>query len=719
MKTDWQIGDRIKGRWEVHDIRSGGMGRVYLVYDHEFTESFAVKTFKEELFNKKPLIVERFRREANAWISLELHQNVTQARFLEVIDDRPFLFLEFVGGGDLGKLIGTPQLIDNPSKLLSLAIQFCDGMMHALSRGLEVHRDIKPANCLITEDGTLKITDFGLAKIFDDANDAQTRKTGLGRFFDQFKRRKQHDDSTYESSVLLTVGAVGTTEYMAPEQFSNASHVDTRADIYSFGVMLFEMATGKRPFIATNRADYRRQHQTQSPPLQIVNDESLRAIIEKCLYKEPSKRYQSFSDLRSSLAEAYNKHTGMSAPVAATGSALTSIDWVNRGYSLDTLGKTDEAIRCYERAIELNPANPVAWNNKGYTLVRLKQFDSILEYFERATILDPKFERAWVNRGLALRRLNRIDEAISCYDTVIQLNQTNADAWNNKGAAFKFLNRTEEALGCFNRAIECDPRRLEFRINKFKTLTTLGRWSEALVWLEGQEGLEPEFVNLLESSARSFVPDQDLAEFERRFAKLRRTKVSSQTEDDETTITWNQRGIDASVGRQFAEAIKYYDRALEINPNMIDALNNKGIALRESGSFQEALACHERVIELDPQYADGWNAKGNVLLDLHTPGEALKCYDRTLAIDPMHAKAWYNKGNLLFDLRRHQEAIACYKRSLEINPINASAWYNKGLLLMEQGNFKEAAKCFKETLRIEPQHLKAKMNLDMTSRYAI
>lgn len=727
MKTDWQIGDRIRNRWEIHNILSGGMGRVYLVYDHEFTESFAIKTIREELFQGEPTVIERFRRESLAWISLELHQNITQARFFEVIDHRPFLFLELVSGGDLGQLIGKRQLVENLPRVLSLAIQFCDGMMHALSRGLAVHRDIKPSNCLLTEDGTLKVTDFGLAKVQDDASDPEEQmrnyeRSRLGHLFGRFRRpasaQTKGADSTYESSVAMTElgDGVGTAPYMAPEQFANARYVDTRADIYSFGVMLFEMATGSLPFQATTRLDYKQQHKSRSPRLDLVDNENLRAIIEKCLFKEPAKRFQIFADVRSSLDEAYENETGARSPIAATGSALSSIDWVNKGFGLDNLGKTHEAIQCYERAIELNPENAVAWNNKGFALVRLNNFDSVLNCFERATTLDPKFERAWINRGLALRRLNRVDEAISCYDLVIAINQSNAEAWNNKGAAFVMLLRNEEALGCFDRAIGFDPNRLEFRVNRFRTLAVLGRWSEALLWLERQDGLESEFVDLFDSLARPFVPEPALTEFERRLAEVRRTKVRLQTQDDEAAISWNQRGIAASSRRQFEEAVKYYDRALAIDPSMVDALNNKGIALREAGFPEDALACHERVIELNPQYSDGWNDKGSALSDLGRPMEALACYDRALTMDHMHAKAWYNKGNVLFDLGLNQESLGCYERSLKISPKNASAWYNRGLLLLQQRKIREAAKCFDETLKIEPGHRKARMNRDMLGR---
>lgn len=145
------------------------MGIVYVVYDREFREALAAKTFQEEAFARNPGTAERFMREARAWVSLDIQQNVTRARFVQQIDAKPFIFLEYVSGGDLGSWIGTPRLTEDLPQVLRFAIQFCDGMTYALSRGIKAHRDIKPQNCLITEDRTLKVTDFGLAKVFDDS----------------------------------------------------------------------------------------------------------------------------------------------------------------------------------------------------------------------------------------------------------------------------------------------------------------------------------------------------------------------------------------------------------------------------------------------------------------------------------------------------------------------------------------------------------------------
>jgi len=162
VAKEWLDGSQ--KRWEIYKVLGGGMGRVYIVYDHEFQEPFAAKTFQDELFKRNPMVAERFTQEALAWIRLDRHENIAQARFVQNIEGKPFLFLEYVSGGDLSDWIGTPRLSEDLPQVLRFAIEFCDGMSHALSKGIQAHRDIKPANCLITEDHTLKVTDFGLAK---------------------------------------------------------------------------------------------------------------------------------------------------------------------------------------------------------------------------------------------------------------------------------------------------------------------------------------------------------------------------------------------------------------------------------------------------------------------------------------------------------------------------------------------------------------------------
>jgi serine/threonine protein kinase len=262
----WQKGNMIldpftnESRWEIYDIKMGGMGIVYVVYDHKFHEPFAAKTFRDEVVRDKPHIADLFLQEALAWVNLDFHQNVTQARFVKYLQGKPFVFLEYVSGGDLESWIYDKHLPDDIPQTLRFAIQFCDGMIHAISKAITAHRDVKPANCLITHDSTLKVTDFGMAKSIA----ADKRHGGRG----------------------------GTDPYMSPEQWDDFMGVDVRADIYSFGVMLFEMVTGQWPFNGRTRQEFEHLHRTQNPPslkskIRDLTPEisRLESVIQTCLQK--------------------------------------------------------------------------------------------------------------------------------------------------------------------------------------------------------------------------------------------------------------------------------------------------------------------------------------------------------------------------------------------------------------------------------------------------
>jgi eukaryotic-like serine/threonine-protein kinase len=260
MANEWRIGDHIQNRWEIHKILRGGMGIVYIVYDHEIPNAYAAKTFQDELFARNPATAERFTQEALTWINLDAHQNVTHAQFAQTIQGKPYLFLEYVSGGDLGGWIGTPRLTEDLPQVLRFAIQFCDGMTHALLKGIRAHRDIKPQNCLLTHDGTRKITDFGLVKVFDDASLVDTDMPNL---------------ESLSVGLTRTGMAAGTCTHMAPEQFDDAKQVGVGADIYSFGVMLHQMLTGRLPFVGRTYEEYRRLHKTQQPPTLSTQHSSL------------------------------------------------------------------------------------------------------------------------------------------------------------------------------------------------------------------------------------------------------------------------------------------------------------------------------------------------------------------------------------------------------------------------------------------------------------
>src|SRR5262245_52705277 len=162
------VGDWIGNRFQVFDVHEGGMSLVYVVNDHwpgAGPKVVALKTLRGELSQSR-IRVSRFAAECRLWAQLGEHPNIVRAYSVEIIDGRPYVVLELVQGGDLNRWIGTPRL-DLP-QALRFGYHFCVGMEQALRQGLHCHRDIKPGNLLVTEDGTLKITDFGLARVCEE-----------------------------------------------------------------------------------------------------------------------------------------------------------------------------------------------------------------------------------------------------------------------------------------------------------------------------------------------------------------------------------------------------------------------------------------------------------------------------------------------------------------------------------------------------------------------
>ena len=475
------VGDRMDDRWEIYQIIEGGMGVVYIVYDHEHQTAYAAKTFRDDEIKDHSDSADDFVTEALTWVNLDVHENVARAEFVQTIQGKPYVFLEYVSGGDLSRWIGTPRLTEDLPQVLRFAIQFCDGMIHAAAKGIKVHRDIKPRNCLITEDHTLKITDFGLAKAFDEIS--------------SHGRTAEHADRTTddcEVSETRTGSAAGTCTHMAPEQFDDVKQVDVRADIYSFGVVLFQMLTGKLPFDDDTWDEIKQQHQSQTPPpLPAALPPRLIQAVNSCLSKNPRARFADFNALRQELAAIYEQLTGAQAPKPIAGAKLDAVQWSNKGVSLSHLQRHAEALACYEQALRLDPQLKEAWNNKGLVLRALQRHPEALACCEHALQLDPGFAMAWNNRGWTLESLGRQMEALDCYEQALGRNPGIKQAWHSKGQILSALGRHPEALACFDQALTLDSRNAQAWFHKAESLQALRRHPEALPCFDRALTLDP------------------------------------------------------------------------------------------------------------------------------------------------------------------------------------------------------------------------------------
>jgi serine/threonine protein kinase len=295
-------GETISHYHILDGLGGGGMGLVYRAEDTKLGRRVALKFLPEESV-KDPAALGRFEREARSASALE-HPNICPIYEFGEHEGQPFLVMQLLEGQTLRELIsatvpGEPPL--EPGKLLDLAIQIVEGLDAAHQKGI-IHRDIKPANIFVTREGQAKILDFGLAKLASTLSAEMDDPVRAPRS-DAFAKRTTKESmplSTPDLFLSRTGAAMGTAGYMSPEQV-RGEKLDARSDLFSFGLVLYEMATGKRVFAGDTGSELQEAILSQMPsPAREVNPNlpaKLEKIIGRALEKGREARYQSASDL--------------------------------------------------------------------------------------------------------------------------------------------------------------------------------------------------------------------------------------------------------------------------------------------------------------------------------------------------------------------------------------------------------------------------------------
>jgi tetratricopeptide (TPR) repeat protein len=696
LSDEFAVGSLLDGRYEVINVRKGGMGVVYLCYDHQRREPVAIKSFQSRFFNN-PRAQARFKREAETWILMEKHRHVVHARLVQPFEGRPHLILEHVSGpegleADLRSWIERGHL--TPPLAIKFGLHIALGMQHAAQKvpGL-VHRDLKPANILVTHDEIAKVTDFGLVRSVED--DLPAGSAGGAHNGDD----SRSGSSTEADERLTRFGAlVGTLPYMSPEQ-CQAQPVDQRSDIYAFGCLLYEMLTGSHVFPVRKREAWLHAHIHEipafPPEFESKLPESIRALVLKCLEKQPDQRLANWGAIVETLAAIYEAELGEAPELEISGIELEARELMDKAYSLTELGRAEEALTTYDRAIALQPNFPWAWARKGRALRILNRCEEALACYDEALRLDPNYAWALKGRGMALERMGDLEGALEAHRRAAQLDPNDVWHWHNQGEIYQKMGRYDEAIALLEAALRVDER----HSNSWAKLGQIYR-------------LKRQYDRAMEAYERAIALDRRYAwahngcgltlkargEYEKALLSFRRAARY------EPRVVWHWYNVTEMLVElgQYEEALPPVREAVRLNPNHVQAWAKLGQVLRYLKRYEDALIAYERAVALQPNFAWAHNGMGIIYEQMGRYEDALACYQLAAQHDNLDASHWYNQGNALALLGRMADALPLLERAVELKPDFSRAWARLGGALRSLGRLEEAVTALRAATDRDP-----------------
>jgi len=576
---DIERGSFIFGRYEVvEEIGSGGMGKVYRVFDKKIHEMVALKLIRPEIGTDKE-IVERFSQELKTARKIA-HRNVCRMFDIGEEAGTHFITMEYVTGEDLRSLIKRIGQL-TIGKTIDIAKQICEGLAEAHAMGI-VHRDLKPQNIMIDREGKPKIMDFGIARFF--------RTKG----------------------VTIPGTIIGTPEYMSPEQ-AEGKEVDQRSDLYSLGIILFEALTGKVPFEGDTPLSIALKHKTEAPPdprkLNSQIPEDLNSLVLKCLEKEKEKRYQTAAEIIVEL-DKIEKGIPTTQRVLPDKKPLTAREITIKFKMKKVLvpGGVLLALAAVAVGIWLlwpKPKPVVPWPvllwNEGKKDWEEKKYEEALVQFKKLLTLDAGHFEAQLSVAQILKELGKAEEAVPEYEKAIGLKKEDpraakdlAEIFWNEGKKDWAEKKYREALGHFKKLLALDAGHFEAQLSIAQILREQGRAEEAIPEYEKAIGLKKDDPRAYKDLGEIFEGRQDpnnALKYYREY--LLRAPAGQDTEDIRQKVgrlTVKPKPPDDSGKR---DEIKKLEE--KIRNGLVTAQN-----AYDKGNYQECLNQCLEVLKIDP-----------------------------------------------------------------------------------------------------------------------
>jgi protein O-GlcNAc transferase len=383
-----------------------------------------------------------------------------------------------------------------------------------------------------------------------------------------------------------------------------------------------------------------------------------------------------------------------------------SLTLISEGNALEDAGRFEDALKCYEAAIQQSPRLARAHLNCGNVLLAMGKAEEARDALQAAINLDPTYAAAHFNLGNASAQMGRHEEALQAYREAIRLKPDFVDAEVAQGCVQQDIGRFKDAVESYRRALEIRPDYVEVHGNLGSVLRKLGQSQEAAASYRRALEINPGSV---EMCLELGITLSDSGQHDEALTHLRR---GLEIKSDYAELHKARGAVLFDLGRM-EEAKTCFRRALELDPGSAIAHCRLGDVQREFGQLDVAVVSYRRALEIAPDFVIGLMKLGTALGELKQPEAAIVNYQRALEIEPDSVIALNNLGNLQKELGQFDAAVASYQHALEVNPAFEGALYNLGNALKELGRFDEAVMNYQRALKIKPDYVGAYCNLGL------
>jgi tetratricopeptide (TPR) repeat protein/predicted Ser/Thr protein kinase len=694
-------GTTFAGRYLIiEDLGKGGMGKVYKVLDQEINEKVALKLIKPEIAADRETI-DRFQNEIKITRRIT-HKNVCRMYHLGRENDNYYITMEFIRGQNLKKIIRMTRELSLEATL-NIAQQICHGLIEAHRLGI-VHRDLKPQNIMIDEDGDVRIMDFGIAS------------------------------SIETKGATLPGMMIGTPEYMSPEQI-DGGHTDARSDIYSLGIIIYELLTGKTPFSGETPWSVAFKHKNDLPhdPREINPGipESMSRVILKCLEKQKERRYQSAEELLADLASLDGQHTRAETRLKAkqvTAARRSFIKIPGKKFAARTIAAATVliilAILLGKFVFQRTPAAPLADRLKMAVISFENQTgDAAFDYLQDAipNLLITSLEQSklfritsWERLRDLLRQSGREDRQVIDSDLGIELCGMDGVQAIVRGSFIKAGD-----------TFVTDAKILDVKTKSLlKTVSARGEGVDSI--------LKKQIDDLSREIGRGFGQEEAVP-------KMKATPIAEATTDSLEAYNYFLRGREDYEKFYFADALRYLERAVELDPEFAMAYSYLLRVYTQLGNFPAAdeaiqklekfgdrvsgkeglyikalLASRSKdkekefieiVRKIIADYPEEKRARLDLGARLNATGhyeEAVTELNELLKLDPKFGPALNLIAYAYGNQKKYDLAINYFQQYAAVSPGDANPYDSMGELYYWMGKWDAAVEKFKEAIRLKP-----------------